>query len=159
MLSDDVLFSIMLEMDIKELEIMCHTAHSIYKLCNTHFWNTKINKDFDIDIANGSIEEYTSIFKANKRAVNSFNLFGSMLLNINTDKLYKILPPYLHQYIDQNGIYVELELIPEWKNIDGKKYGGYIKWDDEKITATRQEMEIIYTKYIYFYRKILLRGM
>lgn len=158
MLSEDSLFSIMLEMDIKDLEAMCIAAHMVSKLCHNHFWNTKIKKDLDMDIMNGSIVEYKLIKKAYLRAETQFVLIGSVSLSLTYNKLYAILPPHLlreFEPIDKTDDV--LELVPSWKNIDGKKYAGFIEWHNKQVKATRKDMLTIYAKYIYLYRKILLK--
>lgn len=149
-LSNDVLFSIMLEMDIVNLEAMCKLAHTVSKICDNYFWNTKIYKDFDIQVDIGNTTEYKFVIEAYNQAIVGLLLLDEVSLYLTEEQLYSILPQYIYIKLDST-TEGYLELIPEWASIDGTQDGGYIQWQDKIVRVSKKVLLKIYTKYIYLY--------
>ena len=152
MLSNDVLFDIMLNLDLDDLTSMCTLSKTT--LCNNHFWKMKIAKDFNMNI-HGTVEDYKLLLNAKQRAVKTLDNLGALSIFVSCDHLKVILPSYMS--IDLNCKEVALELVPEWINIDNEKRGGFIEINDIRMDVTYDEIITIYMSYLYHFKRNLIQ--
>ena len=132
---------------------MCNSTSTLLKICNTsHFWKNKILLDFDLEVNNANITEYKLLIKARQRAIKSLDVVGSASFTTNHEKLKSIIPEYMYKQLIKLDLQTDtgnIELIPEWESLGGRKHAGFIEYDNITIPATTEEIIMIYTKYIY----------